>query len=67
MWYEPWGIRNAERRKVNVLEMKCLRSFLEVSRMERVREVRIRAGMKTELAGIEWMRGYRNAFDEGRE
>ena len=24
---ETWGIRSAERRKVNVLEMKCLRSF----------------------------------------
>ena len=31
-------MRSAERRKVNVLEMKCLRSFLVgVSRMERVR------------------------------
>ena len=24
---EAWGMRSAERRKVNVLEMKCLRSF----------------------------------------
>ena len=26
---EAWGMRSAERRKVNVLEMKFLRSFLE--------------------------------------
>ena len=26
---EAWGMRSAERREVNVLEMKCLRSFLE--------------------------------------
>ena len=25
-----WGMRSAERRKVNVLEMKCLRSFIGV-------------------------------------
>ena len=28
---EAWGIRSAERRKVNVLEMKCLRSLVGVS------------------------------------
>ena len=26
---DAWGMRSAERRKVNVLEMKCLRSWLE--------------------------------------
>ena len=26
---EAWGMRSAERRKVNVLEIKCLRSWLE--------------------------------------
>ena len=30
-------MRNAERRKVNVLEMKYLRSLVVVSRMDRVR------------------------------
>ena len=30
-------MRSAERRKVNVLEMKCLRSLVGVSRMDRVR------------------------------
>ena len=34
---EAWGMRTAERRNVNVLEMKCLRSLVGVSRMDRVR------------------------------
>ena len=43
---EAWGMRCTERRKVNVLEMKCLRNLVGVSRMNRVRneEVRRRAG-----------------------
>ena len=49
---EAWGMRSAERRKVNVLEMNCLRSLVGVSRMDRVRngEVRRRAGIERELA-----------------
>ena len=49
---EAWGMRSAEKRKVNVLEMKCLRSLVGVSRMDRVRkeEVRRRAGIERELA-----------------
>ena len=49
---ESLGMRSAERRKVNVLEMKCLRSLAGVSRMDRVRneEVRRRAGIQMELA-----------------
>ena len=44
-------MRSAERRKVNVLEMKCLRSLVGVSRMDRVRheEVRMRDGKEREL------------------
>ena len=47
-------MRSAERRKVNVLEMKCLRSLVGVSRVDRVRdeEVHIRAGIERELASI---------------
>ena len=39
------------RMKVNVVEMKCLRSLVGVSRMDRVRneEVRRRAGIEREL------------------
>ena len=45
-------MRSAKRRKVNVLEMKCLRSLVGVSRMGRVRneKVRKRAGIERELA-----------------
>ena len=31
---EAWGMRSAERRKVNVIEMKCLRSLVGMSRMD---------------------------------
>ena len=45
---------SAERRKVNVLEMKCLRNLVGVSRMDRVRneEVPRRAGIERDLASI---------------
>ena len=45
-------MRSAERRKLNVLEMKCLRSLVGVSQMDRVRneEVRRRARIERELA-----------------
>ena len=45
-------MRSAKRWKVNVLEMKCLRSLVGVSRMDRVRneEVRRRAGIERALA-----------------
>ena len=43
---------SAERRKVNVLEMKCLRGLVGVSRMDRVRneEVHRGAGIERECA-----------------
>ena len=49
---EAWGMRSTERRKVNVLEMKCFEKFVIVSPMDRVRneEVRRRAGIEMELA-----------------
>ena len=37
---EAWGMRSAERKKVNVLEMMCLRSLVGVSRLDRVRNKR---------------------------
>ena len=66
-------MRNAERRKVNVLEMKCLRSLVGVSRMDRVRneEVRRRAGIERELASridqrvLRWF-GHVERMDEYR-
>ena len=45
------GMRTAERRKVNVLEMKCLTSLVGMLQMDRVRneEVCRRAGIEREL------------------
>ena len=64
---------SAERRKVNVLEMKCLRSLVGVSRMDRVRneEVHRRAGIERELASsadqrvLRWF-GHVERMDEYR-
>ena len=44
-------MRSAERRKVNVLEMKCLRILVGVSRRDRVRneEVHRKAGIEMEF------------------
>ena len=49
---ETWGIRAAERQKLNVFEMKCLRSVAGVTRWDRLRneEVRRRTGVSRELA-----------------
>ena len=43
---------SAERSKVNVLEMRCLRNLTGVSRLDRVRneEVRRRAGIENQFA-----------------
>ena len=70
---EVWGMRSVERRKVNVLEMKCLRSLVGVSRMDIVRnkEVRRRAGIERELASkadqrvLRWF-GHVERMDEYR-
>ena len=70
---EAWGMRSAERRKVNVLETKCLRSFVGVSRMNKVRneEVRMRPGIERELASradqrvLRWF-GHVERMDEYR-
>ena len=39
---EAWGMRSAERRRVNVLEIKCLRSLVGVLRIDRVRSEEVR-------------------------
>ena len=43
---EAWAMRRAERGKVNVLEMRCLRSLVGVSRMDRVRNEEVRRELK---------------------
>ena len=49
---ETWNLREAERKSLNVFEMKCLRSMVRVTRLDRVRneEVRKRAGVEKEMA-----------------
>ena len=49
---ESWRMKVTERRKLNLLEMKCLRSMTGVSQLERVRNevVRARTGVRRELA-----------------
>ena len=65
-------MRSPERRKVNVLEMECLRNLVGVSRMDRVRneQVRRRAGIERELASrdlrvLRWF-GHIERMDEYR-
>ena len=70
---EARGMRSAERRKVNVFEMKCLRSLVGVSRIYRVRneDVRRRAGIERELTSradqkvLRWF-GHLDRFNEYR-
>ena len=66
-------MRSPERRKVNVLEVKCSKSLVGVSRMDRVRneEMRGRAGIERELASRAGQRvlrrfGYVERMDEYR-
>ena len=65
---EAWGMRSAERRKVNVLEMKCLNSLVGVTRMDEVKNdvVRRRAGFEGSFR-VEWIRWYRVGLDMCRE
>ena len=49
---EAWGMKVTERQKLNVFEMKCLRSMTGVSRLDRVRNevVRAKTRVRRELA-----------------
>ena len=66
-------MRCAARRKVNVIEIKCLRCLVVVSRLDRVRNevVRWRAGIESELASradqrvLRWF-GHVEGMDEYR-
>ena len=48
---DAWIMRSAERRKVNVIEMKCFRSLVGVSRL-------IKLGMKRCIEELEWKGSY---------
>ena len=50
---ETWNTGARDRRKLNVVEMRCLRSMCGVTRRDRIRneEIRRRTGVGRELAG----------------
>ena len=50
---ETWGLRERERKKLNIFEMRCLRSMIGVTRRDRVRNTVIResTGMNVDLSG----------------
>ena len=50
---ETWGMKLGDRKKLNVAEMKCLRSICGVTRMNRWSNVRVRrrVGVHEELSG----------------
>ena len=60
------GMKRTESRKVNVLEMNCMRSLVGVSRMDKVTngEVRWRAGIERELASRADQRVLRLPYEE---
>ena len=70
---ETWSLREAERRRLDVFEMKCLRSMVGVTRMDRVRNevVRERTGVGEALSsrvdrmGLRWF-GHMERMEEGR-
>ena len=70
---ETWNMRAAERKKLNVREMRCLRSMCGVTWMDRVRneEVRRRTGVTRQLADraeqgvLRWF-GHVERMAEGR-
>ncbi len=49
---ETWNMGAAERKRLNVMEMRCLRSMCRVTRMDQMRneEVRRRTSVVEELA-----------------
>ena len=64
---ESWGMKVNERQKLNVFEMKCLRSMTGVSRLDRVRNevVRARTGVRRELNVLRWF-GHVERMDNER-
>ena len=49
---ETWGLREAEKNRLNVFEMKCLRPMVGVTRWDRImnEEIRRRAGIEETLS-----------------
>ena len=52
-WTETWGLNAREKRRLNVMEMKCLRSICGVTVRDRIRneEIMRRVGVQVDLLG----------------
>ena len=69
---ETWGLREAERHRLNVFEMNCPRPIVGVTRGDRIRneEIQSRAGIEDTLAEkvgrrvLRWF-GHVERMDEG--
>ena len=50
---ETWGLRESERKKLNVFKMRCLRSMIGVTQRDRVQNtvIRERTVMNVDLSG----------------
>ena len=64
---EARGMRMAERRKANVLEMKCLRNLLGASKMDRVRNEEVCRRAVIGSGPVEWIREFRDCLDTWRK
>ena len=70
---ETWAMRAADKKRLDVMEMKCLRSMCGVTRWDRLRneEIRRRSGVLLELSnraeqkGLRWF-GHVERMEEGR-
>ena len=70
---ELWGIKETKRKKLNLFEMKCLRSMTGVSRLDRIRYELLReiTGVRRKLAArvdmnvLRWS-GHRKRIDNKR-
>ena len=70
---ETWGMKSADKKRLDVMEMRCLRSMCGVTRWDRLRneEIRRRSGVLLELSkraeqrGLRWF-GHVERMDEGR-
>ena len=71
---ETWNMSVKDRRKLNVMEMRCLRSMCGVTRRDRIRneEIRRRTGVTRELSGradqsvLRWF-GHVERMEESRQ
>ena len=70
---ETWGMKADDKKRLDVMEMRCLRSMCRVTRWDRLRneEIRRRTGVllerskRAEQKGLRWF-GHMERMDESR-